>query len=59
MENLIGLTLEEARFQLSVKRVNNRVVRIDGKSMVITDDLNFDRVNLEIENNIVIRIYNG
>ena len=57
MENLIGLTLESAREKLKDK--DYRIVKIDNKSMAITDDFNFDRVNLEVENNIIVRNYNG
>ena len=67
MKELIGQTLEEARTSLSArKKLENkeyRIVRIDSKSMAITDDFSFDRLNLEIENkdgvSIIVNVYGG
>ena len=67
MKELIGLDLEEARTSLSArKKLENkeyRIVRIDSKSMAITDDFSFDRLNLEIENkdgvSIIVNVYGG
>ena len=57
MENLVGLTLESAREELKDK--DYRVVKIDGVGMMITCDFRSDRVNLEVENNIIVRVYGG
>ena len=57
MENLVGLTLKSAKENL--KDRDYRIVRIDGVGMMITCDLRTDRVNLEVENNIVVRAYHG
>ena len=63
MKELIGQALEEARTSLSArKKLENkeyRIVRIDSKSMATTDDFSFDRLNLEIENNIIVNVYGG
>ena len=59
MENLIGLTLEEARSLLSAEQRDYRTVRIDGVGMMISCDFRLERVNLEVENNIVTRTYGG
>ena len=67
MKELIGQTLEQARTSLSArKKLENkeyRIVRIDSKSMAITDDFSFDRLNLEIENkdgvSIIVNVYGG
>ena len=67
MKELIGQTLEQARTSLSTrKKLENkdfRIVRIDSKSMAITDDFSFDRLNLEIENkdgvSIIVNVYGG
>ena len=67
MKELIGQALEEARTSLSArKKLENkdfRIVRIDSKSMAITDDFSFDRLNLEIENKdgvlIIVNVYGG
>lgn len=57
MENLVGLTLKSAKENL--KDRDYRIVRIDGVGMMITCDLRTDRVNLEVENNIIVKTYNG
>ena len=67
MKELIGQALEQARTSLSTrKKLENkdfRIVRIDSKSMVITNDFSFDRLNLEIENkdgvSIIVNVYGG
>lgn len=63
MKELIGLDLEEASTSLSArKKLENkeyRIVRIDGKGLMITCDFHPDRLNLEIENNIVVNVYGG
>ncbi len=57
MENLVGLTLKSAKENLKDRYY--RIVRIDGVGMMITCDLRTDRVNLEVENNIIVKTYNG
>lgn len=57
MEELIGLTLNSARKELKDK--DYRIVRIDGVGMMITCDFRSDRVNLEVENNIIVRTHGG
>lgn len=67
MKELIGQALDSARTSLSTrKKLENkdfRIVRIDSKSMAITDDFSFDRLNLEIENkdgvSIIVNVYGG
>lgn len=57
MKELIGQTLDSARKKLENK--DFRIVRIDGKGLIITCDFNPDRLNLEVENNIVVNVYGG
>lgn len=57
MKELIGLTLEAAKEKLKDKEY--RIVKIDGKGMVVTCDFHLDRLNLEIENEIIINVYGG
>lgn len=57
MSNLIGQTLDSAEKEL--KNRIFRIVKIDGKGMMITCDFRPDRLNLEIENNIITRVYEG
>lgn len=53
-ERLIGQNINSAQIDSIY-----RIVKIDGKDMIITHDLIFDRLNLEIENNIIVNVYNG
>lgn len=57
MKELIGLDSDSARKRLENKEY--RIVRIDGKGLMITCDFHPDRLNLEIENNIVVNVYGG
>lgn len=57
MKELIGLDLDLARKKLENK--DFRIVRIDGKGLMITCDFHPDRLNLEIENNIIVNVYGG
>lgn len=57
MEELIGLSLEAAKEKLKDKEY--RIVKIDGKGMAVTCDFHLDRLNLEIENEIIINVYGG
>ena len=57
MKELIGLDSDSARKRLENKEY--RIVRIDGKGLIITCDFNPDRLNLEIENNIIVNVYGG
>ena len=61
MKELIGLDSDSARKRLENKEY--RIVRIDGKGLIITCDFNPDRLNLEIENKdgvlIIVNVYGG
>ena len=57
MKELIGLDSDSARKRLENKEY--RIVRIDGKGLIITCDFNPDRLNLEIENDIIVNVYGG
>jgi len=57
MEKLIGQTLNSAEKEL--KNRIFRIVKIDGQGMMVTCDFRPDRLNLEIENNIITRVYEG
>lgn len=54
-KQLIGLTLEEIKEQHS----SVRIVSLDGKSCVGTCDFKPFRLNVHLENNIVINAYFG
>jgi len=54
---LVGQTLEFA--QKEFKDRYYRIVKIDGKDMMITCDFKPDRLNLEIEKGIIVKVTNG
>ncbi len=55
----VGLDFEEVKLKLFEREINYRIVRRDGKPYIVTCDYNPERVNIELENNIVINIYTG
>ncbi|WP_396180277.1 hypothetical protein [Flavobacterium sp.] len=56
-QNLVGQTLISARKEL--KDRDYRIVKIDGQDIYVTDDIYYDRLNLEIENGIITNVYEG
>lgn len=55
LESLIGLTLDAARAKCKENNFNDRVVCEDGVHYIVTCDFRTDRVNLTLENNLVIK----
>ncbi len=53
-QKLIGLTLEEARHIYS----NIRVTKKDGIPSVVTRDLRFERLNVEIDVSKIVKVTN-
>jgi hypothetical protein len=51
---LRGMRLEDATSFVEREGFVLRVVKIDGESMIVTEDYRMDRVNVEIENEIVV-----
>jgi hypothetical protein len=49
----IGKTLKEAS---ELTDLQLRVTRRDGNACICTQDLNFDRLNVEIENGIITKV---
>lgn len=58
MKSLVDKNLISAQ-EKELKGKNYRVVKIDNKPMIITCDFNLDRLNLEIENGIIVNVYEG
>lgn len=56
-KELIGIDLNFAKEKL--KDTKYRIVKIDGKGVIITRDLHTDRLNLEVENNVIVNVYKG
>lgn len=57
IESLIGMDLNSAKEKLKDREY--RIVSIDGKAMVITCDFHLERLNLEVENNLIVNVYGG
>lgn len=57
MQQLEGLSLEEVKEQLKDKEY--RIISIDDKHFIITRDYNPERLNLVIDNHIVVRVTRG
>lgn len=57
MKELIGMSLNSAKEKL--KGTEYRIVKIDGQGMIVTCDLHINRLNLEVENNVIVRVYEG
>ena len=58
-EDIIGMTLDDAKKNLDKAKFRSRVVRQDGKSFIITADFEPTRLNIEIEKGIVKSFYLG
>ena len=55
-ESLIGLDEQDAVAASAAQGFAVRIARRDGESFVLRADLQFSRVNLDIENGIVIEV---
>lgn len=52
---LIGLSEEDAIKMCSDSEYQYRIVRRDSENFIITMDLRFDRINLEIDDGVVTK----
>lgn len=52
-DSLIGLSKEDAINECEENNITYRVTRIDNTNYAITCDLRFDRINIEIDKDIV------
>lgn len=57
--DLLGLDLKSAQEKLKQENKIYRIIRIDNVDMIGTCDFNPDRLNLEVENNIIVNVTNG
>ncbi len=55
LKTLIGKTEKEAQEMCKKEKYSFRTVRMDKTTYVGTQDLNFDRVNLELDNGLVTK----
>lgn len=57
VDSLKGMDLNSAKEKLKDREY--RIVRIDGVGMMITCDYRTERLNLEVENNLITKVYGG
>jgi len=57
MNSLVGQTLEFAQKELKDREF--RITRIDNKPLMITCDFHPDRLNLQIEKGIIVKVTEG
>jgi hypothetical protein len=55
LESLIGMDKESGSELCKEKDYNVRITRENSNNYVITMDFRFDRINLEIDNNIITK----
>ena len=55
LKSLIGKTKEEGRELCKNNDYSVRIVRVDSNRYIITMDLRFDRVNFELDNDIITK----
>ncbi len=55
LESLIGLNIETASELCKENDYQVRIVREDSVNYVITMDFRFDRINLEIDNDVITK----
>jgi hypothetical protein len=57
MQSLVGQSLESAQKELENREY--RITRIDDKPFMITCDFRSERLNLQIEKGIIVKVTNG
>jgi hypothetical protein len=55
IKSIIGKTLNEAKELASFNGYSTRVTREDSINYVVTMDLRFDRINLQLDNGVVTK----
>ena len=55
LQGLVGMDLTQATHLCQVSGFDSRVTREDSTHFMLTHDLRFDRVNLEVDNGIVTK----
>ncbi len=56
---IIGRNTKDAIIKLKKERIKCRISSIDDRAMILTRDLDVTRINLKIQNDIVISYYKG
>jgi hypothetical protein len=56
---LIGLSLDDARELAAASRCHRRVYRRDGPGSIVTAELDANRINVTVEDEIVVHVSTG
>jgi hypothetical protein len=59
VDQLVGLNLEKVQEICGKHKVILRIIKMDGEDLIGTADLRMDRINVDVENKIVIEAYAG
>ena len=59
LDNIIGKTEQEGIKLLQYNNIKYRIVRKDSCNYIVTCDFNYNRVNLEIDNDIITYYHKG
>ena len=58
-KNLIGMDLDKAKEKIKKAGCDFRLVEYNGKALIVTNDFNPKRINLRIDQEVVIDAYTG
>ena len=58
-KDFIGMVLEDAKKLCDEQKLSYRVVRIDGKSFIMTQDMRPNRHNFTVEQNKIVNVSMG
>ncbi len=59
LDSVVGKTLNQAKELAGFSGFSVRVTRVDEERYMVTLDLRLDRINVEIENDIIVNSYIG
>lgn len=54
-----GQVYNAVHIELKAKSIKHRRTKIDGVPQIVTRDMNMDRLNIEVEQGIVTKVYRG
>jgi hypothetical protein len=55
----VGLPLEEAKNRAQNNGYTTRIVEMDGKGFMVTEDLKNNRLNFRVRGNVITDVYPG
>ncbi len=58
-DKLISMSMDEADGLLTKLKIKHRINSIDGEHFALTMDIESDRINVDIKDNKVTRVFNG